>query len=264
MEYLKEKKILLEAIQEAGTAIVALQHSNFKTTYKKNNDPLTEADLLANQILKTRLTESFPDYGWLSEETIDDTARLSCQRTWVVDPIDGTKEFIRNIPEYAISVALIENGLPVLGAVLNPMKQELFHAVIKQGAWLNGSRIYCNYPYQGKLKILASRTELNDGNWAQFIGNNEVTAVGSIAYKLALVAAGHAHSTFSLGPKSEWDIAAGVLLIQEAGGIVTDKTYRQFVFNQPHIRVNGVIASSKETSPIVNDLITSTVAKVKK
>ena len=255
MSHTRETEILLDAIQEAGSSIVKLQEHPIETTYKSNNDPLTAADLLANDILKKYLIGSFPHDGWLSEETVDDHARLTSQRIWIVDPIDGTKEFVKKIPEYSISVALVENGTPILSAVFNPMTRELFHAVKNQGAWLNGKPIHCDCRYDGKLKILASRTEMADGVWSHFMKDSEVKAVGSIAYKLALVAAGMAHSTFSLGPKSEWDIAAGVLLVQEAGGIVTDKSYRPFVFNQKNIRVNGIIACTKGTYPIIHDLI---------
>lgn len=252
---LREQTILLNAIREAGDAIVKIQQKNFHTTLKANNDPLTEADLLANEILKKHLLGSFPTDGWLSEETVDNEKRLSCRRVWIVDPIDGTKEFVKGIPEFAISVALVENGIPVLSAVLNPMTQQLFHAVKHQGAWLNDIPMHCNYSSQGKLKILASRTEMNDGAWSQFINENDVQAVGSIAYKLAMVAAGMAHSTFSLGPKSEWDIAAGVLLVQEAGGIVTDKSHNPFVFNSANIRVNGIIAASEASYSAINHQI---------
>lgn len=250
-----EMNALLAAIREAGTSISRLFKTDIKTTHKENNDPLTEADILSNTILQKHLLKAFPQYGWLSEETVDNQDRLKCERVWVVDPIDGTKEFVQGIPEYAISAALVENGKPILGAVYNPMTQELFYAMKDQGAWLNRSTIQCNCPYQGKLKLLASRTEIDKGEWSNFVKKTEVRAIGSIAYKLALIASGAAHSTFSLGPKSEWDIAAGVLLIQEAGGIVTDKSEQPFVFNQPNVRVNGIIASTTETQPMVKDLI---------
>ena len=265
----RELTVLLNTIQAAGEAIIKIQQKKFHVIHKANQDPLTEADLLANEILKQQLLGSFPEDGWLSEETIDNNKRLSCKRVWLVDPIDGTKEFVKGIPEFAISVALVENGKPILAAIYNPMTEQLFHALKNQGAWLNGKPIHghgsthssaqSNTPSnaQTKLKILASRTEMSDGTWSQFINdkNIDVQPIGSIAYKLGLVAAGIAHSTFSLGPKSEWDIAAGVLLIEEAGGVVTDKTNQPFKFNLPNIRVNGIIAASKESYQQINQLI---------
>lgn len=255
MAITKEAYILLNAIREAGAAIIKLQQHSIQTTLKENNDPLTTADLLANDILKKRLLDAFPHDGWLSEETVDNPDRLKRKRIWIVDPIDGTKEFIKDIPEYAISVALIENEYPVLSAIFNPRTNQLFHAIYRQGAWLNGSPIYCRYSDEHKIKVLASRTEMASGGWDEFIERANVQAVGSIAYKLALVAAGMADATFSLGPKSEWDIAAGVLLVQEAGGIVTDKLNKPFKFNQTHVRVNGIIACSKESLSAIKNLV---------
>lgn len=250
-----ELSTLLHAIQTAGIEVAALQKNGFTTTLKANNDPLTEADLLANHILKSQLLNRFPHDGWLSEETVDDANRLTCQRTWIVDPIDGTKEFVQGIPEFAISIALVENGLPVLAAVLNPMTQELFHAIKGQGAWLNNTRIHCHTSSPERLILLASRTEMADGSWHDFCKHHDVRAVGSIAYKLALIAAGVAHATFSLGPKNEWDIAAGTLLVQEAGGVVTDKFKNALLFNQPNVLVNSIVAASHGTNNTVHKII---------
>lgn len=255
MENAKEMNVLLKAIQEAGVQVAKLFRSHLNITEKENKDPLTDADIQSNEILKKSLLGNFPDYGWLSEETVDDKERLKRKRVWIVDPIDGTKEFIQGIPEYAISVALVEKGTPLLGAVLNPMTNELYYAIEGKGAWRNRLTLHCDYPYYGKLRVLASRTEMEEGAWKKFENEVEIEARGSIAYKLALIAAGTAHSTFSLGPKSEWDIAAGALIVKEAGGMVTDTSKKPFVFNQSNVRVNGIIASTKKTYPLVHDLI---------
>lgn len=242
MKLKSEMQVLLNAIQEAGQAVIQARHEGFTSSYKINNDPLTTADLLSNQILKDRLLNAFPTDGWLSEETTDNLDRLNYKRIWIVDPIDGTREFIKGIPEYAVSVALVENGIPIVSAVYNPAKNELFYAIKDQGAWFNHDPIKCQASSQDKLKILASRTEIANGDWQQFLKINEIKPMGSIAYKLALIAAGFADSTFSLSPKCEWDIAAGVLLVREAGGLVTDKYKNNFVFNQLNTRVNSIIA----------------------
>lgn len=235
---------LLAAIKEAGVAIKNMQQTGFETSYKEQDDPLTSADLLANTILKKRLHDAFPQDGWLSEETADDLSRLQHARVWIVDPIDGTREFVKGIPEYALSVALVERGLPILSAVYNPCTDELFHAVKDQGAWLNGETMRCHAGAEESMTILASRTEMAAGKWETFMAHNQVKAIGSIAYKLGLVAAGKADATFSLGPKHEWDIAAGVLLVQEAGGTVKDKYRKEFIFNQENALVNSVVATA--------------------
>jgi myo-inositol-1(or 4)-monophosphatase len=223
---------------------------------KENKDVLTEADLLANQILQARLLKAFPDDGWLSEESVDHASRLNKRRVWVIDPIDGTREYIAGIAEYAVSAALVEDGQPVMACVFNPETNEMFSAVLGAGAYLNGKRVHCRSACADKLLLLASRSESIRGEWERFRAH-DVKIVGSIAYKLGLVAAGFADATFSLGPKNEWDIAAGVLLVKEAGGLATDKDYRPFVFNQSQVRVNGIVAVSNVAQRQVATLIGS-------
>jgi myo-inositol-1(or 4)-monophosphatase len=250
----KEIEVLLTAIQIAGAKILAVQDKGIAIHRKKNNDLVTEADLTANSILKTHLIDAFPQDAWLSEESVDDLARLSCKRVWVVDPIDGTLEFAAGIPEYAISVALVENGEPILSAVFNPATGELFHAIKNGGAWLNHQKIQCRESADNRFTLLASRSEYQRGEWQKF-NAHQINVVGSIAYKLALVAAGKADATFSLGPKNEWDIAAGCLLIQEAGGKVSDKNQHKISFNNPSTLVNSIVGASNFTNKEIFKLI---------
>lgn len=249
-----ETQVLLQAVQEAGAAIQALQTSNLKITKKANNDIVTQGDLLANDILKSHLNQAFPTVGWLSEESVDDLSRLACERVWIVDPIDGTREFANGTPEYAVSVALVENGAPILAAVFNPATNELFHAIKGQGAWLGDKKLQC-CAHANDLLLLASRSEYKRGEWEVFEQYHQVKQVGSIAYKLALIAAGCAHATFSLGPKNEWDIAAGVLLVAEAGGIATNQCQEKIIFNQQNTLVNGVVASAHSVNEAIFTLI---------
>jgi myo-inositol-1(or 4)-monophosphatase len=243
----KALTILIDAVREAGNVIADMRKHGVNVSIKDNNDVVTQADLRANQILKSILTTAYPEDGWLSEESVDDVSRMRCQRVWVVDPIDGTREYAEGVPEYAVSVALVENCTPVLACVFNPETNEMFSARLGDGTFLNGKRVQCKQSCQEQLVLLASRSEFKRGEWARF-GGEAVQPVGSIAYKLALVAAGFADATFSLGPKSEWDIAAGVLLVSESGGIVTDKTRNTFLFNQQGTIVNGIIASSSQSA----------------
>lgn len=244
----KEKNILLAAIRQAGAEVLKLQQAQLEIKNKANNDIVTEADLRVDAILKHALLSAFPNDGWLSEETVDNPQRLTKQRIWIVDPIDGTREYATGVPEYAVSAALVAQGQPVLAAVYNPATSELFYAIKDKGAWLNEQPISCKTLSANKLQLLASRSEYRRGEWVCFEQNHEVTQVGSIAYKLALIAAGRADATFSLGPKSEWDIAAGVLLVLEAGGEVCDKNRQPFQFNNQNILVNGIVAAAKVVS----------------
>jgi myo-inositol-1(or 4)-monophosphatase len=251
-----EQGVLLLAMREAGAAIIRLQRSGFSIEKKANQDIVTQADVLANEIIKSRLMMAFPEDGWLSEENHDDMNRLSQRRVWIIDPIDGTKEFAAGVPEYAISVALVANGVPILASVYNPATDELYHASKDRGAWGGKSRLHCaNSTSARDILLLASRSEHARGEWGRFEKVYRVQQMGSIAYKLALVAAGRAHGTFSLGPKNEWDIAAGVLLVTEAGGIVTDKNRQEIQFNRRQVLVDGIVATTADTNNDIFALI---------
>lgn len=247
--------VLCEVVQKTGEAVLQIADNGFSTAYKANQDPVTVADLEANRILREKLLRRFPNFGWLSEETQDNMERLKKKWVWVVDPIDGTKEFIDGIPEFTISVALVREGHPLIAAIYNPTTKELFTAMRGKGAWLNGNRIQANHILKDRPIILASRSEVKRGEFQPFEAYAIVKPVGSIAYKLSLVAAGRADATFSLGPKNEWDIAAGVLLVEEAGGRVTDKEGNPFKFNQPNTLVNGIIAATQDTYHLIRSMI---------
>lgn len=253
---MNELQILVSAMRDAGRQILTMQNAGVVVGKKSNNDIVTQADLLANDILKHQLTKHFPDYGWLSEESVDDAQRLTRGKTWVVDPIDGTKEYAAGMPEYAVSVALVENGRPILASVYNPATEEFFYASKNGGTWLNDKRVYCADVNSSKeILILASRSEYARGEWDEIARHYQVQQIGSIAYKLALVAGGKAHATFSLGPKSEWDVAAGVLLVTEAGGIATSAHEQEMLFNREQVLVDGIVATEKNINKEIFDLI---------
>jgi myo-inositol-1(or 4)-monophosphatase len=248
-------EVLKKYVRQAGQAIFEMASDGLETAYKSNDDPVTTADLKANNILRHGLMKDFPETGWLSEETRDDHSRLQKQFVWVVDPIDGTKEFVSGIPEYAVSVALVDRGQPIISAVYNPARDELFTAACGKGAWLNEKVISANRTLTKKPVLLASRSEIKRGEFEPFEPLAHIRPCGSIAYKLALVAAGLADATFSLGPKNEWDIAAGVLLVSESGGKITDKNGSPFTFNRPSTLVDGIVAGTKDAFGTVRSLI---------
>ncbi len=232
-------------VREAGQAVMQFYQSSFTVRDKSPDNPVTEADLASDTLLKRRLGELVPQAGWLSEETADNPSRLEQNWLWVVDPIDGTKEFVMGIPEFSISVALVEAGLPVLGIVFNPATDELFVAERGQGVWCNGETVGVSGRNQlsGSL-IDASRSEIKRGEFDPFKELVQLRITGSIAYKLARVASGQADGTWSRGPKHEWDICAGALLVQEAGGVAVDLDGNPFMFNKSWPKVNGIIADN--------------------
>lgn len=229
----------------AGEAIMSYYQDSFSVTEKAPDNPVTEADLAADRILKERLTSLLPEAGWLSEETADKPDRLNRNLIWVVDPLDGTKEFVLGIPEFTVSVALVEDNQPILAVIYQPANKELYHALYKEGAYLNDQPIAISQTTELRGGIVeASRSERKRGEFEPFEDLVSLRTLGSIAYKLARVSAGKSDATWSRGPKSEWDICAGVLLIDEAGGRCVDLDDQPFQFNQPYPKVNGIIASN--------------------
>ncbi len=223
----------IRAVANQGDGAVSL---------KDDLSPVTEADRRSDALLRGELLSLLP-VAWLSEETADTSDRLAARRVWVVDPLDGTKEFIAAIPEYVIAVALIEDGVPVLGVVHNPASDEVFWAVRGEGAYKNGSPI----GVRDGPRMLASRSERKRGEFEQLEDGWEIVTMGSIQYKLALVGAGEAGVTLSRGPKHEWDVAAGAMIIEEAGGRVTDMYGGPLWYNQPFPKVRGIVAGAPAT-----------------
>jgi myo-inositol-1(or 4)-monophosphatase len=243
METLLEDTI--QITRAAGRAIMQYYRSSFDVADKKPDNPVTDADYAADHLLKEFLMRRLPDTGWLSEETVDDGDRLGRRSVWVVDPLDGTKEFVMGLPEFAISVALVEDGQPVLGVIVNPPTGEVFAVQKNCGAFYNGVRVVASRRNQLQgARVDASRSERNRGEFAPFEEQVELRTVGSIAYKLARVASGQADATWSRGPKNEWDICAGVLMVHEAGGKCTNLDDGDFLFNRPSTLVNGIIADN--------------------
>lgn len=245
----------IESALEAARQI-AVRHMArpIETQFKDGGDPVTNADLELDRVLKDYLCQNGD--GWLSEETVDDFSRLHKQRVWIVDPLDGTREFVQGIAEWCISIALFEHGSLAAAGILNPAKDQLFLGSTQSTVTLNGKKV--NVTDRDELngaKVLASRSEVNRGEWDRFTdGPLEVIPMGSVAYKLALVSAGLADATFTLVPKNEWDIAAGILLVEAAGGRVTDKQGRPFLFNRQNTLVSSLIASGQKLFDKLADL----------
>jgi len=207
-------------------------------------NPVTEADLAADAVLRRGLLELLPGSGWLSEETVDDPVRLGCEFAWIVDPIDGTREYVQGVDQFAISVALTRAGVPVLAVLLNPATDQLLTAQTGTGVSLNGERLerVTERGIDGAT-LLASRTESKRGEFEPFRDRMTVRDVGSTAWKLGLVAAGEGDAYFTRKPRNEWDIAAGVMLCREAGAIVTDLDGAEHRFNRADPLVRGVVTA---------------------
>jgi myo-inositol-1(or 4)-monophosphatase len=236
--------LLKQAVKDAGSLAFSYFRQDIEVKRKIDGTEVSEADLAVDAALKQALSGARPSYGWLSEETEDDDNRLERSFVWMVDPIDGTNAFLRHVPEWTVSAALVVNGKPVLGIVFNPATQEFFHAIRREGAFLNDAPI--NVSDRSNLEgalVIASGGLFKKRIWKKPWPGVESRWVNSVAYRLALVASGRADATVSLSAKFEWDLAAGVLLVQEAGGMVTDHHGHAFRFNLPLPRFPSLVAA---------------------
>jgi myo-inositol-1(or 4)-monophosphatase len=245
-DYSRELAIAKKAAFAAGRVLVSYWRTrDYEVNSKGRGQPVTEADLEANRAIRRIIATEFPADGWLSEETQDSGDRLARDRVWIVDPLDGTKEFIKGIPEFSVAIALSHDGEAVVGVTYNPIKREMYSAASGAGCFLGRRRVRVTRTRVLKrATVLASRSEIARGEWQVFDGVVAVSPTGSVAYKLAMVAAGKGDATFTRSPKSEWDIASGAALIAQAGGRLTDVDGKPVRLNQKDVKLNGLIASN--------------------
>lgn len=245
-DYSRELAIAKKAAFAAGRVLVSYWRTrDYEVNSKGRGQPVTEADLEANRTIRRIITAEFPKDGWLSEETADSGDRLARERVWIVDPLDGTKEFIQGIPEFSVAIALSHDGEAVVGVTYNPIKREMYSAASGIGCFLGRKRVKVTRTRVLKrATVLASRSEIARGEWQVFDGVVAVSPTGSVAYKLAMVAAGKGDATFTRSPKSEWDIASGAALIAQGGGRLTDVNGEPVRLNQKKVKLNGLIASN--------------------
>ena len=238
--------LLLDAAERAGQ--IALRH--FKAdpqVWDKDDDqgPVTEADLAVNAMLSDTLRGARPDYGWLSEESPDDSARLTTHRQFIVDPIDGTRAFINHSRDWAHALAVVEDGRVICGVVTLPARGLTFAATLGGGATLNGQSLrVTQVTTLAEAHVLTTKPNLAPQHWQG--GQVPPFSKGfrsSLAYRLCLVAEAKFDAMLTLRPSWEWDIAAGALIVAEAGGTATDRRGRPLRFNNPHPQVDGVLAA---------------------
>ena len=254
-----ELKIAKKAAWEAGEIICSYYKSEYEIRDKSYHNPVTTADHASDNHLKKVLLSAFPDIGWLSEETVDSPERLSKERVWIVDPLDGTKEFIEGVPQFVVSIALVVNHEPYIGVLHNPVTKETFSACRDEGAWLDGESIRCtNRENPSEMVILNSRTETRHGLWDPFRDQfKELKPIGSVAYKLGLTAAGKSDIFASLKPKNEWDICAGHCIINEAGGTLINLNGKKVTYNNENTLISpGLIAGYSKAVNKVLEILT--------
>lgn len=257
---LPEDRALLErVIKEAGEiAREAFEANNAKVWNKEKNHPVTDADIAVNDFLYKELMSARPGYGWLSEETKDDHSRHSCPRTFVVDPIDGTRAFIDRTPNFVVSVAIIEDGESIVGAVFNPLLNELYTAHKNGGAMLNSKTIACSL-----RKNLEGAEMIGYPRKFRRLGfpDMNVRVANSMAYRIVLVASGEADCTVSFTPKSDWDVAAAALIATEAGAKMTNLRGEDPSFDKEGTSGFGVICAGPNLQALLLERVKPVVAK---
>lgn len=233
-----------EALEAARAVFARFTPGEVEARRKSGDDPVTAADTEVDTLLRRLLPRE--GEGWLSEETTDDPVRLERSRVWVVDPLDGTREFVEGIPEWCVSVGLVVDGEPVAGGILNPATGEKILGARGVGVTLDGrpARV-SERPGLAGATVLASRSELKRKEWEGYREDLfTIQPCGSVAYKLGLVAVGLADATWTLVPKHEWDVAAGVALVLAAGGMVWEERPEAPVrFNRPKPKLTRLLTA---------------------
>jgi myo-inositol-1(or 4)-monophosphatase len=253
-----EREVAVRAARAAGPVIAHYWASGVEAGDKGDAGPVTAADLEANDRIRDLVGAAFPDDGWLSEETADSRQRLAKQRVWIVDPLDGTRELVAHIPELCVCVSLVVAGTPVVAVQYNPIAERLYAAARGAGTTLNGAPAQvASCTTLADARILASRSEHGRGEWDVFEPHCRVVPTGSVAFKLAEVAVGVGDATFTLHPKNEWDVCAGVLLVEEAGGRVTGLDGAPLRFNRETTRLPGMVA----TNGVLHDAVMAMIAR---
>jgi myo-inositol-1(or 4)-monophosphatase len=250
---LNDLALLKDVAREAGQLALDMMRAGARAWDKSPNNPVTEADIAVNDLIAARLRGARPEYGWLSEETKDNPSDRTQPHTWVVDPIDGTKAFVKGDTGFCVAIARLDGGQPAVGVVYNPNFDELLHARLRGGSFLNDRPVRVTLRAQiacrmvGQPEVFANPDA--PGRWP---GVELISPMpNSVAWRLALVAAGRWDAMVALNPKHDWDLAAAVLLVREAGGIATDSNGDQLVFNRASVVQKGVAAAGAALHPLI-------------
>lgn len=245
--------LILEAAQEAGALARDIRRKGLEVEYKPDdNSPVTNADLAADRLLTERLRGARPDYGWLSEETADARDRLDCRRIFVVDPIDGTRAFLKGRPWWAVAIAVVEDGLPVAAAVFAPEVGELYGAAAGLGATRNGEAIRPSTTASlDDCRMAGDPVVFQHWSWPQPWPQMRIEHRNSTAYRMCLVGAGDFDAAVAPVRKSDWDVAAGDLIAREAGCFVGDHNGEAFRYNLVRPSQASLICATPALAPLI-------------
>jgi myo-inositol-1(or 4)-monophosphatase len=245
-------QLIVEAAHAAGALAKSLRDEGLSVDFKPGDSPVTNADLAADAYLKRTLRAARPEYGWLSEETTDDPARLSARRLFVVDPIDGTRAFAAGRPWWSVCVAVVDETRPVAGVVFAPQVAETYAASAGAGATLNGEpiRVSTTCALEG-CGVIGDPRMFKHPAWPTPWPEMRVEQRNSTAYRMCLVASGAADAALALAPKHDWDLAAADLIASEAGGFVGDHHGRPFRYNGEAPVQRSLVCAAPAIAPLI-------------
>ena len=242
----RDAALLTDTVREAGRLALSLFRTELKNWIKGASSPVSEADIAVNELIARKLQSATPDYGWLSEESADGEARLGKSLVWIVDPIDGTRAYLAGREDWCVSVALVKDGQPVLGAVFAPASDEFFFAERDHGSWLNEVAIRAtsgtslDFPRIAGPKPLVERLNRS---------GDEISLhprIGSLALRLCRVADGKLDAAFAGGQSRDWDLAAANLIVQEANGSMTALSGDTILYNRREVTHGVLVAAGRD------------------
>jgi myo-inositol-1(or 4)-monophosphatase len=242
----RDAALLTSAVREAGALALSLFRTELKNWTKGASSPVSEADIATNDLIEARLRSATPDYGWLSEESADDEARLGKHLVWIVDPIDGTRGYLAGHEDWCVSVALVEDASPLLAAVFAPVSNEFFFAMRGRGATLNQVPIRAtagaelDFSRIAGPKPLVERLNLQSGTIKLH------PRIGSLALRLCRVAQGSLDAAFAGGQSRDWDLAAANLIVQEANGNMTALSGDAISYNRREVTHGMLVAAGRD------------------
>jgi len=242
----RDATLLVDTVREAGALALSLFRTELKNWTKGASSPVSEADIAVNDLLEQRLRSATPHYGWLSEESVDDEARLAKPMVWIVDPIDGTRGYLAGREDWCVSVALVEDASPVLAAVFVPASDEFFFARLGQGALLNGAPIHAAAGIELDFARMAGPKPLVE---RLSPSSREITLhprIGSLALRLCRVAQGSLDAAFAGGQSRDWDLAAANLIVQEANGNMTALSGDAIRYNRRDVAHGVLVAAGRD------------------
>lgn len=238
-----DHSLALEAVREAGALALSRFRKGVTSWRKADGTPVSDADIAVDTLLRDRLRTERPDYGWVSEES--EATYQGEERFWLVDPIDGTSAYLSGNPSWCISLALIENGIAILGFIHAPAEKRTYSAQRHCGARLNGRTISVS-PRQDLegARLIVNVSALKPQRWQTPLPAVERLSVPSLALRLARVAEGSCEGALALSYKHDWDLAAGDVIVREAKGMMSDLDGAELRYSEHHPPRRGFIAAA--------------------